>query len=309
MPIEYIDYYSILGVTKDASQKDIQTAFRRLARKHHPDVNKDQGSEAKFKKINEAYEVLKDPEKRQKYDQLGPNWEREAARASQGYGGFGGFGGQGAAQFEGGDFSDFFESIFGNAAFRNGDNLGFSGFNRARQHPAKDIHAEIEISLSEVMLGGTKKIQLSDPEGGTSRSLEFKIPRGVKDGAKIRLKGQGEAEAGGQGQKGDLILKILFEKSNKFYAIDHDLYMQTAVSPWQAILGDKSSLDIINGKVNINIPAGLQSGQKLRLKGKGLPKKDGFGDLFVIVNVSTPKVISNEQRALIEQLFAMDKSK
>ena len=293
MSVKYVDYYQTLEIEKNASSKDIQAAYRRLARKYHPDVNKESDAEEKFKLINEAYEVLKDPEKRKKYDTLGANWNKNYDYSGSSWGNF-----NPNSQGFSGDFSDFFEAIFGGA--RTGASPYRTDF------PAKrDTQVAISISLEDIFQGGKKAIQLTDSNGEEPRNIEFKIPRGIKNGSTVRLRGQGNLLPGGS--KGDLLIKLEFKTHSKFEAIEHDLYVQLPISPWAAILGGKFEVEMLDGAtIEVTLPSSVQNGQKLRVKGKGLPKKEGYGDLYVIANVKIPKEISPEQRQLIEKLAQMD---
>ncbi len=294
MPVQFVDYYNKLEIDKSATQKDIQAAYRRLARKYHPDVNKEKDAEEKFKLINEAYEVLKDPDKRKKYDQLGPNWDKNASFSGSPWG----FQGENTQGFSSGEFSDFFESLFGSAYA--GRRQGANPFQQSRE-----TQVDIEIEIVEAFKEATKKIQLSSADNDELRSVEFKIPRGVKNETKIRLRGQGSLTS--SGTRGDLLIKLAFKPHPQYEVIDHDLYFKLNVSPWLATLGGKIVIETIDAKkLEINLPAGIQTGQKLRIKGKGLPKKEGFGDLFVISNVKIPKHLSKEQLDLVEKLVAID---
>jgi curved DNA-binding protein len=296
MPVKYVDYYSKLEIDKNATQKDIQAAYRRLARKYHPDVNKEKDAEDKFKLINEAYEVLKDPEKRQKYDQLGPNWDKNANFNGSPWG----FQGENVQGFSSGDFSDFFESLFGSAY--SGQRAGANPF-----HQNRETQVEIEIDIAEAFTEANKKIQLSNSNNQDVRSVEFKIPRGVKNETKIRLRGQGELTS--SGNRGDLLIKLVFKPHSRYEVIDYDIYLKLNISPWLATLGGKVSIETLDTKkLEINLPAGIQPGQKLRIKGKGLPKKEGYGDLYVISTVKIPKHLSKEQTELVEKLASFDKN-
>ena len=317
MAVKFKDYYELLGVDRKASQKDIQKAFRRLARKWHPDVNKAAEAEARFKELNEAYEVLKDPEKRRLYDSLGPNWQAgQNFRPPPGFDNihfdFGG-GGQGG----GGAFSDFFEMLFGGGLGSMGGRRprqqpGFSGFQgfspfgdsmggfggpqaapRRPQRP-KDTEAEITVTLEDVYHGATKKMTLESNRG--ARTYDVTIPPGISEGAKIRLSGQG---AGG----GHLLLKVHIAKHKTFELKKHDLYVEVPVAPWEAVLGGKVEVPTLDGTVKMTVPAGTQGGKKLRLKGKGLPQRGGKrGNLFAVLVIQIPKEISEEERKLYEKL-------
>ena len=299
--MEFKDYYEIMGVSRDATQDEIKRAYRKLARKYHPDVSKDPDAEEKFKQLGEAYEVLKDPEKRAAYDKLGANW-----KAGQDFhpppdwdAGFefsgGGFtGGAGEA-----DYSDFFESLFG-GAFR-GARAGGQGF-KAR---GNDTHAKVLIDLEDAYRGAVRHITLQVPEVDANghvttkvRTLKVNIPKGVKEGQPIRLAGQGSPGLGG-GPAGDLYLEIAF-KPHPFYRVEgKDVYLELPVTPWEAALGDKVKVPTPGGVLDLKIPAGSNSGKKMRLKGKGIPARQP-GDFYVELKVMTPPAQNDEQRAFYE---------
>lgn len=299
MAVKFQDYYQTLGVKRDASQEEIQRAYRKLARKYHPDMNKEPGASDKFKQIGEAYEVLKDPEKRQKYDTLGENWKAgQEFRPPPGWEGqFRGAGGAGGGGFQfetGGQFSDFFEAIFSQmgGAHGGGRPEGFgSQFRGAQGRPqaAPMQEAPISISLHEAFHGSTRSLQLQGPAG--QKSVEVKIPPGTTHGAKIRLAGEG------------LILKVSVAHDPRFTLTGRDLTTDVKLAPWQAALGGKVDVETMQGTVSMNIPAGANSGQKLRLKGKGLPSRKGSpGDLFVRLMIAVPKELTDRERELYEQL-------
>jgi curved DNA-binding protein len=310
MAVEYKDYYRTLGVPRDASREDIHRAYRKLARKYHPDLNKEAGAEEKFKEIGEAYEVLKDPEKREKYDQLGSRWkEGQDFRPPPGWdfdfetpaGGGTRFHGTGA------DFSDFFESLFG-GAFRSGGRPAGRGDPFAGMRPGGDREATLRVSLEEAFRGGARSIVL-EPRGGEGgppsagpRRLEVKIPPGVLPGQKIRLAGQGASGADGAA-RGDLYLKIEIEPHPRFRLDGRHLHTELALSPGEAALGTRVRVPSLNGSVTLTVPKGTQSGQKLRLRGKGMPNPRGAaGDLFAEVRIKVPKRLSRKERELYEEL-------
>ncbi len=310
MSLKFEDYYKVLGVARDASQDDIQRAYRKLARQYHPDVNKSPEAEARFKQVGEAYEVLKDPDKRKKYDVLGENWkagQQAPPQWEQFFGRQGGAGGGrgGAFNFRtsggGGAFSDFFEMFFGSGGpsmedILNAQRQGNGSSARGRAGSARqDVRDNLRITLEEAFHGGSRRLTMRRPDG-SSRTIDVTVPRGATDGKTIRLKGQG---VGG----GDLLLKLLIAPHARFGIDGHNLTATIDVQPWQAALGAKVDVPTMAGEVNMTVPAGTSSGAKLRLKGRGLPKgNDEAGDLIAQVRVTVPKQLSDEQRALYEQL-------
>lgn len=295
--MEYKDYYKILGVPRNATQEEIKRAYRKLARKYHPDVSKEPDAEEKFKEIQEAYEVLKDPEKRKLYDQLGPHWKhgqefRPPPGFEERFGGFAGF-----TTEELGGFSDFFELLFG-PGFRRG---GFGPF-RAR---GEDIEAEIAISLEEAYRGTIVPVALEvpevDPTTGQIRkirkTLQVKIPAGILEGQRIRLPGQGSPGLGG-GPPGDLYLKVRFKPHPYFRVKGKDIELDLPITPWEAALGATIQVPTLGGKVEVTIPPGSQTDQKLRLRGKGL----AGGDQYLILKIYTPPATTEEARRLYEEM-------
>ncbi|MCB1318686.1 MAG: DnaJ domain-containing protein [Leptospiraceae bacterium] len=275
--MEYKDYYKLLGVERNASADDIKKAYRRLARKYHPDVSKEPNAEKRFKEIGEAYEVLKDPQKRQAYDQLGANWKAgQEFRPPPGWGNFGG-----ASNFESGGFSDFFESLFG-GGFARGAGAGF-------QMKGQDQHATIKIDLREAYHGGQKTVRLSN-----GKSLQVKIPQGIQPGKQIRLTGQGTPGQGGA-PAGDLYLKVEITSDPVLRLDGRDIHTTVAVAPWEAALGASIPVPTLDGRVELRIPEQSQSGRKLRLRGKGFPGNPP-GDQYVYLQVMLPPVKSDRDR-------------
>ncbi|MBX7138843.1 MAG: DnaJ domain-containing protein [Oligoflexia bacterium] len=332
MSVNYHDYYKILGVERNATQDQIQKAYRKLARKYHPDINKDKGAEEKFKELNEANEVLKDPEKRKLYDSLGANWKAgQEFRPPPGYEQFfsqqrGGRPGRGGMQFEfggggAGGFSDFFDMLFGagGGGFESifgagGAGMGGMGGMGGRAAAGESFNAELPIALEDAVHGATKQFSLElhepQPDGTvrrTPKSYSVKIPAGTKEGSIIRLAGQGQPGSRG-GQSGDLLLKVKFLPHRDFQADGFDLVGSLPVSPWEAALGTKVEARTLDGQVMVSIAPGSQSGQKLRLKGKGLPKsKTEKGDLYLEIKIVVPGTLTAEEQELMQKLGKVSK--
>ena len=335
MPVQYKDYYEVLGVSRTASDEEIKKAFRKLARQYHPDVAKDKkGAENKFKEINEAYEVLGDPAKRKRYDELGPGWKSgQEFRPPPGWEAFQGpFGGNGARgggfefHFGGTGFSDFFEQLFGSMG------RGGAGGGRGPFAPedfaerGRDIEGDIMVTLEEAVRGSVRSISVEreivcDQCGGTGQrnqrvctkcggsgrvakteQFQVKIPAGVTDGQRLRVPGRGGAGTPGAAA-GDLFLRIRLARHPDFQVEGHDLIYEAELAPWEAVLGSQVAVPSLNGRVSIKIPPGTQGGQRLRVRGHGLPVRGGGrGDLMVVVRVQVPQKISDKERAMWEQL-------
>jgi len=301
--MEYKDYYKILGVPKNATAKDIKAAYRKLARKHHPDVNPGNAkAEARFKEINEANEVLSDPEKRKRYDQLGANWNAYGGAPPPNWPGRArvdvqDFGGRG--------FSDFFETFFGGAGGARGIDIEelLRGAQAQRGGPTRgdDVEYEVELTLEEVLRGTTRTLRLS--EGATNRQVEVKIPPGIRDGARLRVPGEGPQGPGG-GPRGDLYLRIRLRPHPSFTRDGDDLQGSVTVPLTAAVLGGEVSVPTLDGPVGIKVPAGTPAGRVFRLRGHGLPKQgaSGRGDLLAQLNVSLPHGLSERERELFEEL-------
>ncbi len=313
MPVQFKDYYEVLGVARDASDADIKKAFRKLAAKYHPDVAKDKvAAEAKFKEINEANEVLSDPEKRRKYDELGANWNRpgwQAAHEQQSRG-FGGRPDEGTEfHFEGTGFSDFFEQFFGSRGRSAGGFGSWGGGSRVDfAQPGQDIEGDILVTLNEALSGSTRDIRLqrTDPRTGRSsfETLRVKIPAGVREGQLIRLTGKGQEGTGG-GESGNLYLKVSFAKHPEFRVEGANLYHELELAPWEAVLGATIRIRSLDGEVSLKIPPETVAERQFRLRGKGLPAGDGTrGDLLVVVSIHVPAQSTPAEKALWEKLAA-----
>lgn len=286
------DYYQILGVSRDASEQDIKRAYRKLARKYHPDVSKEADAEQRFKEVGEAYEVLGNAEKRAAYDQFGSQW-KAASGAGAGAGGWqGGFGGGNPFGDQAG-FGDFFEDIFG----RQGG--GFSGFGRQGHgrgfaRPGEDVNASITIDVADSYQGVQRSLSLRG-NNGQVRSLSVKVPKGIKAGQKIRLAGQGGPGSNG-GPNGDLFLEVKFDPNSRYRVDGNDVYYSLPVAPWEAALGAKVSVPLPDGKtIDMKIPQNSSGGRKLRLKGRGLPGRTP-GDLYIELQIELPKADSDKAK-------------
>ncbi len=307
--MEYKDYYKTLGVDRKSTQDDIAKAYKKLAKRYHPDLNPgDKSAEEKFKDVTEAYEVLKDEEKRKLYDQLGSNWQD--GRQFQGGSGAGGynftfkgrpFQGQ---HFDGSGFSDFFETLFGNMGNAQGAPGGgfgadpFSSFS-SRMRRGRDMEAEIFVSLADAVKGAEQTVSLEGRDG--PRTLKVTVPAGVREGAKLRLAGQGYPGTGGAGN-GDLYLRIRFA-DQPLYAVEGDnLIHDVQIKPWEAVLGTRIRVPTLEGEVEIAVPEGTSSGRKLRLRGKGLGPVSGRGDLFVRIGIAATRPATDRERELWRQL-------
>lgn len=297
--MQFKDYYETLGVSRDASGDDIKRAYRKLARKYHPDVSKEKDCEARFKDVQEAYEVLKDADKRDAYNRLGPNWRHgeDFTPPDQDPN----FSYQSAGFRDSAEFSDFFASIFGQrggAHQPRGD---------AFQMRGQDRSTRIAISLADSYQGATRSLSFSEPELDArgevrhkTRTINVTIPKGVVAGQRIRLAGQGGPGFNG-GPNGDLFLEIEFEPHALFHAEGHDIHLELPLTPWEAALGAKVVVPTLGGKVEMNIPAGSQAGRKLRLAGRGLPGKPA-GDQYVVLTIVVPEARTEEQRALYREM-------
>ncbi|MCD8177554.1 MAG: J domain-containing protein [Tannerellaceae bacterium] len=306
--MDFIDYYSTLGVSKSASQDDIKKAYKKLARKFHPDLNPDDpDAHQKFQQINEANEVLSDPEKRKKYDQYGENWKHAEAYESQqrqggyqsggsgsggfeGFGGFGGFGGGSQWSYSGGDgdFSDFFENLFGSAG-RSSRSAGFKG---------QDYTTELHLSLFDAAKTHKQVITVN------GKNLRITIPAGVADGQTIKLKGQGGPGANGA-PAGDLYITFVIPDDARFRRVGNDLYTNADIDIYAAILGGEKVVDTMTGKVKLKVKPGTQNNTKVRLKGKGFPvykKESQQGDLFITYTVEIPTHLTDKQKELLKEM-------
>ncbi|HUW98110.1 MAG TPA: DnaJ C-terminal domain-containing protein [Acidiferrobacter sp.] len=292
--MHYKDYYEIMGLQRSASADEIKRAYRKLARKYHPDVSKEAKAEDRFKEIGEAYEVLRDPEKRAAYDQLGSNWRSEQDftpppgwQSAQGGAGHG---------FDGAQFSDFFESLFG----------GGGGGQRGSMR-GEDEYAHLTVTLEEAFNGATRAVRLTvprrDPRGHIvrdTRTLNVRIPKGIQQGQQIRLTGQGNA-GHGNAPAGDLYLEIAIAPHTLYRLDGRDLYLTLPVTPWEAALGAKLKVPTLGGAVEVRLPPGSQTGQKLRLKGRGMGGATP-GDQYVLIEIVNPRADSDRAREIYEQM-------
>lgn len=300
--MEYKDYYKILGLERDAGQAEIKRAYRRLARKYHPDVSSEQEAEDRFKEVSEAYEVLKDPEKRAAYDQLGSGYHSgEDFRPPPGWDQGFEFHGGGYTEADPEAFSDFFESLFGRAGFGGGFGARGGGFRREFHARGENTHARIAIDLEDSYRGASRQVTLKHSEPGPDgrpqvreRKLNVKIPRGVTEGQQIRLAGQGQPGLG-EGKPGDLYLEIAFNPHRLYSVEGKTVYLDLPLAPWEAALGARVQVPTPEGAVNLTIPAGSKSGGKLRLKGRGIPAKEP-GDLYVVLKVVAPPAENEAQK-------------
>jgi curved DNA-binding protein len=306
--MKYKDYYEIMGVARDATQDEIKKAYRKLARKFHPDVSEAKDAEDRFKELGEANEVLKNPEKRKAYDELGTNWqEGQDFRPPPGWEGHGanqGFGGAGNTGQSDPHFGDFFEDLFsrGGAAGRSS-----SGFESGFQANGQDRHARIVIDVRDSYTGASRSLQMQVPEImndgrviNRQRVLNVKIPKGIRAGQQIRLKQQGGASMG-NGVAGDLYLEVEFQPDDYFHAEGGDVVLNLPVAPWEAALGSKIKVPLPSGSIELTIPPGSAQGRKLRLKGKGLPGKNP-GDLMVVLNIVFPPASDEKMREIYQQM-------
>src|SRR5687768_2836813 len=289
--MKYKDYYKILGVARGASEDEIKKAYRKLARKYHPDVSKEANAKEKFQEVSEAYETLRDKEKRAAYDSLGSGYRQgqDFRPPPDWFDRFGG--GSKAEDLQGVDLGELFESmgLFGRAQRR-------SGFGRRGAFPGEDYEVPVRLSVEEAARGTERTVQLD------GRSFTARIPRGATDGQRLRLRGKGGPGANG-GPPGDLYLQIALEPHPLYRASGHDLELEVPVAPWEAALGAQVEVPTLEGRVTMKIPPGSRAGQKLRLSGKGLPKPSGgAGDLYAVLNIAVPATLTDREKALFEQL-------
>jgi curved DNA-binding protein len=307
--MEYKDYYAILGVNKKATQQEIKQSYRRLARKYHPDVSKEANAEEKFKNLQEAYQVLEDVDKRKAYDELGDHWKAgQDFKPPPGWNEHTRFYTNGGEAFTGDDlggFSDFFSQLFGGAKVqrrgREGKSAGF-------QQRGSDQHAKILITLEEAFRGVTKTLQMQVPEADSSgrlhhhmRTLKVNVPRGAMSGQQLRLAAQGGTGIGGA-PAGDLYLEIDIQPHALFSLQDHDIYIVLPVTPWEAALGAQIQVPTLAGPVGLKLAPGSQAGQKLRLKGRGMPSQSTCGDQYAILQILIPKADTPEKNQIYEKM-------
>jgi len=310
MAAQFRDYYQTLGVSKTAPADEIKSAFRKLARKFHPDTAKDKkAAEEKFKEINEAYEVLGDPENRKKYDEFGSGWQQAGGPPpgwQQQAGGRGARPGRGGVEYEfgGTGFSDFFEQMFGGGRRGGGRQRGAGGFGGFEEPPQRgeDAEADIMVTLEEAFHGSTRQISFRRGESGKLETYTVKIPKGIREDQRIRLAGQGGSGSAG---KGDLFLRVKFQRHPDFEIDGGDLIYELEVPAWDAVLGCDVHVPTLEGRAKLKITPGTQSGKKLRLPGMGLPLGGGKrGNLYAVVSVTVPTSLDPQEKALWEQLAA-----
>ncbi|MEO8277212.1 MAG: DnaJ C-terminal domain-containing protein [Thermoanaerobaculia bacterium] len=331
--MDFKDYYKVLGVARDATPEEIQKAYRKLARKYHPDVSKEKGAEARFKEVSEANEVLKDAEKRAKYDQFGTAWKQReqsggsgapggagsAGGGASGFPGFEGFEGFSGASgdFGGSGFSNFFEMLFGQNARAgsggsgsSGSFGGFGGSSTGRggwARPGANQEVALPLSLEEALAGGVRELQIGDSQGGENKRIKVNFPRGVRSGQTIRVAGKGEAGQAG-GSAGDLFLRVEILPHPRFRLEGRDLMTTLEVTPWEAVLGGEAEIRTLDASVRVRVPAGTSSGRRIRVKGRGFPAGSGAsggkeaGDLYAEVRIVVPESPSEEEKSLFSQL-------
>src|SRR5690554_81241 len=308
--MDFKDYYAVLGVSESASPEEIKKSYRKLARKYHPDVSKEDNADEKFKDLGEAYEVLKDPEKRAEYDQL-RKYGAQADGSFQpppGWQSASGFGGGGYTDADSRQFSDFFEQMFG-----GGPGPGAGGFRQNMRMRGEDVHARLALFLEEVFNGTEKQVSFAvheaDEHGrviARQKTLNVKIPAGMREGQHLRLKGQGSPGFGGAAP-GDLLIEIELAPHPLFSVEGRDVVVTVPVAPWEAALGATITVPTVGSKVNVKVPKGTSSGRKFRLKGKGLPGKHP-GDQIIILQIVIPEQHSAEAEKLYEQLAEAEKA-
>ena len=310
MAVKFQDYYETLAVAKTASAEEVKQAFRKLARLYHPDIAKNKVTgEAKFKEINEAYEVLGDPEKRRRYDELGANWDGGGTSSNNTHDRRRTYSPGGGVDFEfsGTGFSDFFESFFGggrggfDAQPRQG---GGQGDDFAQQ--GQDVEADLLVTLEEALRGALRKVTLRRPanngEADRTNTYQVRIPPGVREGQRIRLAGQGSVGFGG-GSTGDLYLRVRLARHPDFSVKATDLYCELNLAPWEAVLGVQAKIPTLDGQTTLRVPPGIAAGSQLRLRGLGLPHQDKTrGDIYATVRIQTPATVTAEEKVLWEQL-------
>jgi curved DNA-binding protein len=308
--VEFKDYYKVMGVARDATETQIKQAYRKLARKFHPDVSKEPDAEARFKEVGEAYEVLKSPEKRAAYDQLGSGPRPgQDFRPPPDFGSGFEFSGAGPSEGGAGDYSDFFESLFGRARAGAG-RAGRRGFDPSH---GEDHHAKVLLDLEASLEGGSRSLTLRVPEidpeghiGARERVLNVRVPKGILAGQTIRLAGQGapplgETEGGAKGRPGDLYIEVEFQPHPVYRVEGRDLYVDLPVAPWEAALGASVKTPTPGGVVDLKIPAGAQAGTKLRLRGRGIPASPA-GDLYAVLQIALPTATDDKGKAAYRAL-------
>lgn len=301
--MEYKDYYAILGLKKTATQEEIKKAYRALARKYHPDINKGEEAERRFKEIGEAYEVLRDEKKRAAYDQLGENWNSGPGFQPPPGWEFRDFTGSRRYSHQSTNgFSDLFDALFGQGHTTGFGDHSFSGFDFQGESQGQDIHARITITLEESFRGTRKTITLKVGDDSKPSTLHVTVPKGIIEGQQIRLEGQGAPGVHG-GKRGDLYLEVSFASHHLFSVSKRDITLTLPVTPWEAALGETVGVPTLGGgRVDLKLPAGCQSGKKLRLKGKGLCSGNQLGDQYVIISIHTPEAKTPKQKEFYQEM-------
>ena len=296
--MKYKDYYGVLGVSRSASSDEIKKAYRRLARKYHPDVSKEKDAEEHFKAVNEAYDILSDPQKRAAYDQLGSFRGGQDFRPPPDWGARFGQGGFGQADLGGMDFADLFSQMFGMGAGAGSQRRGTGGLR------GRDVEARLQVTLEEAYSGGEHRLNIAVP-GQSARVIKVRIPPGVLSGRRLRVRGKGEASM--HGEAGDLLIDVEVLPHPLFELDGQDILLDLPILPWEAVFGTTVTVPTLSGAVRLKVPAGAKSGQKLRLSGRGMPGDARTGDFYGVIRIVVPDIVSDDEQALYRQLAAVNR--